>query len=197
MALNTMNKAIFIDKDGTLVENVPYNNNPANIRLLPKSGEGLRLFKQAGFKLVVVTNQAGIAKGLLTKKDVLISKRKIDALLKFYGVFLDGFYFCPHYVEGAVVEYAFQCFCRKPFPGMLYKAASELSIDLHQSYMIGDICTDIEAGKAAGCNTVFINNPFAKEKPDPDFFADNLFSAASAILDNLSTKNRSDIYATV
>ena len=145
-------QAIFLDKDGTLVENVPYNVNPGLLQLSWHAGPGLQLFKQLGYALIVVSNQSGIAKGLFTEAALGIIEHRLAELLAQYGVKLDGFYYCPHSQDGAIERYAVPCTCRKPLPGMLYRAAYEHRIDLARSWMIGDILDDIEAGRRAGCH---------------------------------------------
>ncbi|NEX60371.1 D-glycero-alpha-D-manno-heptose-1,7-bisphosphate 7-phosphatase [Noviherbaspirillum galbum] len=151
-------RAIFLDKDGTLVENVPYNVNPALIRLSWNAGPALQIFKSLGYKLIVVSNQSGIAKGLFTENALQPVEHRLAERLVQYGVTLDGFYYCPHSPDGVIGRYAISCTCRKPMPGMLLRAAKEHGIDLSQSWMIGDILHDVEAGRRAGCRTVLIDN---------------------------------------
>lgn len=151
-------KAVFLDKDGTLIEDVPFNVDPELIRLTEGALEGLRLMQEAGFKLIVVTNQSGIARGFF-EENALHAVR--DRLRKFFAsanVTLADFYYCPHHPEGEVDQYAVDCYCRKPHPGMLERAALEHEIDLSESWLVGDILNDIEAGNRAGCRTVLLNN---------------------------------------
>jgi D-glycero-D-manno-heptose 1,7-bisphosphate phosphatase len=157
---SAMQKAIFIDKDGTLIHDVPYNVNPELITLSDGAGEALRRFKMAGYLLVVISNQAGIAKGLFEEAALEGVQRRLGELLAAYDVALDGFYYCPHLAEGSVALYARTCDCRKPKPGMLLKAARDLNIDLKQSWMIGDIAADSEAGRRAGCRTILIEKSY-------------------------------------
>ena len=151
-------RAIFLDKDGTLVENVPHNVNPALIELTWQAGIGLQRLRQMGYALIVVTNQPGVAKGLFTECALGPVEHRLGERLAQYGVTLDGFYYCPHSPDGVVSRYAISCTCRKPMPGMLLRAAHEHGIDLSQSWMIGDILHDVEAGRRAGCRTVLIDN---------------------------------------
>jgi len=151
-------RAIFLDKDGTLVENVPYNIDPALVELTWQAGQGLQILRQLGYALFVVTNQAGVAKGLFTECALGPVEHRIAEQLAQYGVTLDGFYYCPHSPDGVVSRYAIPCTCRKPMPGMLLRAARDHGVDLWQSWMIGDILHDIEAGRRAGCRTVLIDN---------------------------------------
>ncbi|OWW19782.1 D-glycero-alpha-D-manno-heptose-1,7-bisphosphate 7-phosphatase [Noviherbaspirillum denitrificans] len=179
-------RAIFLDKDGTLVENVPYNVNPALIELTWQAGQGLQLLKQLGYALIVVTNQPGVARGLFTEGALGPVEHRIAERLAQYGVTLDGFYYCPHSPDGVVGRYAIRCTCRKPMPGMLLRAAREHGIELAQSWMIGDILHDVEAGRRAGCRTVLIDNGNETEWKlsslrAPHFTAPDLHAAASLI----------------
>lgn len=179
-------KAIFIDKDGTLIPNIPYNVNPEKISIDKETIEGLRLLKEEGFLLIVISNQSGIAKGYFEEKDLEQVWNKISALLQLHNLNFDAFYYCPHEPNGTVERYAIQCDCRKPLPGMILKAASELNIDLTQSWMIGDILNDMEAGKRAGCSTILIDKGNEtewrlNEIRTPDFIAGNFLKAAAHI----------------
>jgi D,D-heptose 1,7-bisphosphate phosphatase len=150
--------AIFLDKDGTLIEDVPYNVDPARIRLYPDVPEALRRFRAAGYRLIVISNQAGVARGYFEENALEGVRETLNRLLSAEGVPLDGFYYCPHHPEGTVAAYSVACDCRKPKPGMILQAAREQGIDLSGSWMIGDILNDVEAGNAAGCRTVLIDN---------------------------------------
>jgi len=153
-----MNKAVFIDKDGTLIHDVPYNVNPTHIRLQDGAGPCLKNLKDRGYKLVVISNQSGVAHGYFDEQSLTPVWETLQTLLSPYAVTLDGFYYCPHHPRGTVIPYATPCTCRKPMPGMLLKAAEELDITLSASWMVGDILDDIEAGNKAGCRTILINN---------------------------------------
>jgi D,D-heptose 1,7-bisphosphate phosphatase len=180
--------AIFLDKDGTLVKDIPYNADPDKIFLEQGVAEGLRLLKAAGFRLVVVSNQSGIARGYFYEKDFGNVIQKLgELLLVEAGVALSGFYYCPHHPDGSVAGYAVDCSCRKPRPGLLIAAAQEQEIALEDSWMIGDILNDVEAGRRAGCHTVLILNGNETEWTQgplrtPDFTAGNMEEAARTIL---------------
>lgn len=179
-------RAIFLDKDGTLIKDVPYNIDPALIELSDRAGDGLRLFRQLGYRLFVVTNQSGIAQGFFTEAALLPMQRRLAQLLREQQTLLDGFYYCPHLPHGSVAQYAVDCNCRKPMPGMLWCAAREHHIDLSASWMIGDILHDIEAGNRAGCKTVLIDNGNETEWElsvlrTPDIVVPDLHAAALAI----------------
>jgi D-glycero-D-manno-heptose 1,7-bisphosphate phosphatase len=145
-----MNKAIFIDKDGTLIPDIPYNVDPDKITLADNAVEGLQLLKAAGHMLIIVSNQSGVERGYFKEEALIKVKAKINALLATQGLILDGFYYCPHYVT--------KCDCRKPLPGLILNAAREHNIDIKSSWMIGDILNDVEAGNRAGCKTVLIDS---------------------------------------
>ncbi|MES2538219.1 MAG: HAD family hydrolase [Pseudomonadota bacterium] len=151
-------RAIFLDKDGTLVEDVPYNVDPARVRLSPTAGAALRDFRRQGFLLFVITNQPGIARGFYDERALETVRQRLSELLAAEGIVLDGFYFCPHHPDGSIARHAIGCDCRKPRPGMILRAAGQHGIDLSQSWMIGDILDDVEAGNRAGCRTVLIDN---------------------------------------
>lgn len=150
-------KAVFLDKDGTLVENVPYNCDPRKIRLTAGSAPGLRRLGEAGYLLIVVTNQPGVARGFFPEKALLAVERRVGELMSGAGAALAGFYYCPHSPDGKG-RYRQICSCRKPEPGLLLRASIELDIDLTRSWFVGDILDDVEAGRRAGCKTILIAN---------------------------------------
>ncbi len=178
-------KAIFLDKDGTLLENVPYNVDPEQVRLLPGAVEGLLQLQSAGYRLVVVSNQSGVARGMFPEQALVAVEQRLRNLLSAAGVNLDRCYFCPHHPTGAVLDYAIECDCRKPRPGLLIRAARELSLDLAQCWMIGDSPSDVEAGQRAGCRTLFIadpREPLPPGMPQPNAMVANLIEAARHVL---------------
>ena len=149
--------AIFLDRDGTLVYPRHYPSRPEELQLYQGIGAGLRRLQRAGFKLVVITNQSGIARGLFGVRDLERMHRHLRAALARQDVRLDGIYYCPHHPEGVLPALAVRCDCRKPRPGMLLRAADELALDLERSWIVGDILDDIEAGKRAGCRGVLVD----------------------------------------
>ena len=150
--------AVFLDKDGTLVEDVPYNVDPARIRLMPGSIEGLQALHAAGFLLVVISNQSGVARGYFAESALPRVVEHLRKLLMDAAVPLAGFYYCPHHPEGIVRAYTHECSCRKPAPGLILQAAEELQVDLARSWFVGDILNDVEAGRRAGCRTILLDN---------------------------------------
>lgn len=151
-------KAIFLDKDDTLIPDVPYNVNPGLITLQDGVIEGLKLLKEKEYIFAVISNQAGVARGYFKYEDLKNVQQKLDDLLNGEDLQIEGYYFCPHHPQGKLPEYTINCNCRKPAPGMILQAAKELNIDKESSWMIGDILNDVEAGNKAGCKTVLLNN---------------------------------------
>lgn len=182
-----MKRAIFLDKDGTLIEDVPYNCDVRLIHLMPHVREGLRRLHAAGYALIVVSNQPGLAHGLFSTEALGRVEAKIRDLLEAECVRLDGFYYCPHHPEGRVPAYAKACDCRKPSPGLLMQAAIDCAVNLTVSWMIGDILHDVEAGHRAGCRTILIDNGHETEwhlgaHRWPHYVARDLDSAADIVL---------------
>jgi histidinol-phosphate phosphatase family protein len=179
--------AVFLDKDGTLVEDVPFNVDPQKIVLGPGAARGLAALHAAGYRLVVVSNQSGVARGYFAEEALGGVRRRLGELLGACGVPLAGFYYCPHHPGGAVPAYAVACGCRKPAPGLVLRAAAELGLDLARSWLVGDILDDVEAGRRAGCRTVLIDNGHETEwrrSPErrPHRVAADLDGAARLIL---------------
>lgn len=179
--------AIFFDKDGTLLEDVPYNVAPECIRLAPKAEQALAALAGTNARLFIVTNQPGIALGYFSRSALTEVEATLSRIFQQNGVHLSGFYYCPHHPDGTVAPYARHCNCRKPAPGLLLKAAAEHGIDLRRSWMIGDILNDIEAGRRAGCRTILIDNGNETEwqlSPlrKPDYVAVDIEQAAHHIL---------------
>ena len=180
-------KAVFLDKDGTLIDDLPYNVNPALIRLSTGALEALRSLQDSGYRLLIVTNQSGVARGYFGEDQLQQVEARLRELLSSAGVFLTGFYYCPHYPDGEVSQYAVECTCRKPQPGMIYKAALEHQLDLEDAWLVGDILNDIEAGNRAGCRTVLVDNGHEMEWHmtsirQPAFIVRNLLEAAYVIV---------------
>jgi D-glycero-D-manno-heptose 1,7-bisphosphate phosphatase len=182
-----MNKAIFIDKDGTLIKDVPYNVDPSLVVLEPNAANALELLKRNNYKLIVISNQSGVAQGYFKEAELENVKARIQELLKENDVCIDAFYFCPHHPDGREADYSVKCECRKPQPGMILQAAIDYNVDLSQSWMIGDILNDVEAGNKASCKTILINNGNETEWKTnevrwPTYIVQNLMEAATLIL---------------
>lgn len=173
------NRAVFLDRDGTIVEDVGYLRRIEDIRILPGAPEALRKLRQAGFLLLVVTNQSAIARGWLTEEAVVEIQRQISRLLESEGADIDAFYYCPHLPGGTVKRYACTCRCRKPEPGLLEGAAREWNVSPDRSYAVGDSERDVEAGRRAGCSTILIGG---STSTSADMVAADLREAADLIL---------------
>ncbi|WP_367153831.1 D-glycero-alpha-D-manno-heptose-1,7-bisphosphate 7-phosphatase [Methylibium sp.] len=186
-ALRARRPAVFIDKDGTLVEDVPYNVDPALVRFAPHALAGLALLARAGFALVVVTNQPGLALGRFSS-DAFEQLRRalVRRVFDEAGVVLCGVHACPHapHASGRPV-----CACRKPMPGLLREAALEHELDLTRSWMVGDILDDVEAGRRAGCRSVLLdvgNETLWEHGPlrEPQHCVGDLLEAAHRIVES-------------
>jgi D-glycero-D-manno-heptose 1,7-bisphosphate phosphatase len=179
--------AVFLDKDGTLINDVPYNVDPSLVELAAGAAEGAALLSAAGYALVVVSNQSGVARGLFPEAAIAAVEARIRELLAECDVPLAGFYYCPHHPQATIDQYRADCECRKPAPGMLMRAAGELGFDLTHSWMIGDILDDVEAGHRAGCRSILIDNGHEtlwqwNPRRHPDFVVRDLSAAARTIL---------------
>jgi histidinol-phosphate phosphatase family protein len=150
--------AIFLDRDGTLLEDVPYNVDPSRMRLAPGATRALPVLAQLGAALFVISNQSGVALGKFAIEALGPVETRLRELCKSHGATLDGVYWCPHHPGGIVKRYGRACACRKPKPGMLRRAAREHGLDLRASWFVGDILDDVEAGCRAGCRTILLDN---------------------------------------
>ncbi len=182
-----MKRAVFIDKDGTLVENVPYNVAPKKMHFAPGVAEGLRFLADLQYDFYVVSNQSGVARGYFGQDALVGVEQQLRSMFDRIDVPLHGFYYCPHHPEGMIPKYAVACSCRKPAPGLLLSAARENGIDLKHSWMIGDILDDVEAGRRAGCRTILVENGNEHEwqlSPlrTPHYVVSNFAQAAHKIL---------------
>ncbi|HEY3227172.1 MAG TPA: HAD family hydrolase [Planctomycetota bacterium] len=148
--------ALFLDRDGTLIEDRHFLDSPDGVKLLPNAVRGLKAWIAAGYVPVIVTNQSGIARGLFAWKRLREIHRRLLDLLKKRGVVVEGIYVCPHLPQGKVRRYAKRCGCRKPKAGLLKRAARDLGLDLPASVSIGDSIRDVEAGRAAGTRTILL-----------------------------------------
>ncbi len=183
--------AVFIDRDGTLSEEVGYVNHPKRLRLLPGSAEAIRLLNEAGLRAVVVTNQSGVARGYFSEDVLQAVNAELVAQLKAAGAFLDGLYVCPHHPTEGKPPYRAACRCRKPEPGLLHRAAEELRLDLEDSYMVGDKISDVETGSRAGMTSILVLTGYGRGESEyrrpswpcmPDHVADDLLDAVRWIL---------------
>lgn len=188
-------RAVFLDKDGTLIVDVPYNVDPEQIRLTEGAIAGLQALHRAGYLLIVVSNQSGVARGFFPAAALRPVEARLRTILDTAGLPLAGFYCCPHHPDGTVTRYAVRCECRKPAAGLIELAAREHQIDLARSWMIGDILHDIEAGRQAGCRTILLDVDHETEwqvtpARVPDAIAPNLQVAAQIILNSDGNADR-------
>ncbi len=176
-------RAVFFDRDGTIVKGVEYLRSPDELALLPSAAEAIKAFNERGYLTIIVTNQSGIARGYFTEERLGEIHHRLLEILSREGARIDAIYYCPHLADGTVEAYSVDCRCRKPKPGMLEKAAREHDIDLAKSIMIGDTPADITAGKAAGCRTVLIKpaeNGFNLPE-NPDLIVEDLMGAVALV----------------
>jgi D,D-heptose 1,7-bisphosphate phosphatase len=188
------NKAIFLDRDDTLIEDPGYINDPDQVKLLEGVPEALKELKTLGFKLVVATNQSAVARGIVTEKVLADIHERLKELLAEKNTFLDEIYYCPYHPDGVVTKYRKESNYRKPNPGMLLEAADDMNIDLNESWCIGNKLSDIEAGLRAGCKTVLVDGPshqkeagppVSSAKVTPDYKAVNMKEAVNIIKKHL------------
>ncbi len=190
-------RAVFLDRDGTLNEEVGFLTEVERFRLFPYTGSAVRRINQAGFLAVVVTNQSGIARGLLTPKLVEETHERLTTEIAAAGGRIDRIYYCPHHPEGSVVPYNIRCDCRKPAPGLLTRAAAELGIELAGSFVVGDRYVDVGAAHEAGARSVLVKTGFGRgewitsqhqKRPQPHHIADNLEMAVEWILNQVQAQ---------
>ena len=178
-------KAVFLDRDGVINEERGYVHTPDQFVLIPGIVDAIRRLSSSGFKVVVVTNQSGIARGLFDIFAVDRLHQHFKELLGAEGVRVDGIYSCPHHPEGKVAEYAIVCDCRKPMPGLLLRAADELCLDLSASYLVGDKLSDIQAGQRAAVKATFLvrtgYRPSAEAIACADYVAQDAYEAITMI----------------
>jgi D-glycero-D-manno-heptose 1,7-bisphosphate phosphatase len=181
--------AVFVDRDGTLIEEVGYLDRPERVSLFPWSIDAIRAFNRAGFRVVLTSNQSGVARGFFTTAVVEAVHAHIASLLAAGGALIDAYYYCPHHPDGKVAEFARACDCRKPGRGLVDRAVREFDIDPHRSFSVGDRWLDVALATAVGARSVLVRTGYgaseeARPQPGlaPDAVVDNLVEAASWIL---------------
>lgn len=186
-------KAVFLDRDGVLIEDVNLLTLRNQVRIYKETPEALKVFNSLGYLLFVVTNQTVVARGLVTEEDVEELNSFIGKMLfEKSGCKIKHFYYCPHHPEATLPQYRIKCECRKPRPGMLLQAAKEYNLNLVSSFMIGDRISDIVAGYKAGCTTILVKTGMHQAKPivsddmdlsvEPDYVCNDLYEASRIIL---------------
>lgn len=191
--------ALFLDRDGTIVEDVGYLNDPDGLVIYEGAFAAVQAIRELGFKTVVVTNQSGLARGLIDENTLNAIHECLRDVFLHQGAPLDAVYYCPHHPEATVQRYRRHCSCRKPEPGLLRRAAEALEIDLARSYLVGDKISDIVAGHRAGCRSILVRTGqgmqsiaeldanAARSGPHnrgiPDYIADDVLKAAEWIVE--------------
>lgn len=193
-----MNRAVFFDRDGTVNVEVGYLSNLNQLRLIPGAGEAIRRLNEAGLKVVLVTNQSGIARGYFSESFVRETHVLLEQMLRKEGAVIDGIYYCPHHPKAGNSHYTMACDCRKPGTGLIDRAARELGIDVKQSFVVGDKWSDVELGQRAGARSILVRSGFAPDDPgnvrplhvsDPDFVAHTITEAADWILQHTAQED--------
>ncbi len=185
------NRVVFLDRDGTICEEVGYLDDVERMKLIPDSGRAVRLLNQRGFRVVVITNQAGVAKGYFPESILKDLHGELERQLREEGAHVDGIYYCPHHPTDGVGPYLRTCNCRKPATGLLERAAFDLSLDLSSAYMIGDHFSDVECGQRIGAETVLLltghgQEALAKKETwprPPSHIAADLYEAVQWLMD--------------
>lgn len=186
--------AIFLDRDGTVTEEVGYVNHIDRAQLFPWSPRAIRMLKSTGLPVIIVTNQSGVGRGYFTEELVRQVHRKIQDELSAEGTKLDAFYYCPHHPTGIIEKYRQDCRCRKPMPGMAEEAAEQFGIDLAASYLVGDTYRDMQTGFNMRARTILLMTGYGRGEHEyhrdrwtrmPDLIAENLLEAAGSIIQEL------------
>ena len=186
-----MNRAVFLDRDGTVTEEVGYLTRLDMLKLIRGAGTAIKRSNEAGYKVVLVTNQSGVARGYFPESLVDEAHSLLRRMLMDDGALLDGIYYCPHHPTAGKEKYAIVCGCRKPETGLLDRAAKDLAIDLKQSFMVGDKWSDVELGHRAGMRSILVRTGFSPDDPgnkrpahvdDPDLTAHDLAEAVQWII---------------
>jgi len=188
------NAAVFFDRDGTINEEVGYLDSMDKLQIIPAAFEAIRLINSSAMKVIVITNQSGVARGIFTEEFVNSVNARIQADLKKQKAVVDGFYYCPHHPTDGRGVYLQKCNCRKPAPGMVLAAAGAFNIDLAQSYLVGDTFRDIQTAKNTGIKAVLVKTGYGNEslqqagsdtvtqENKPDFIAEDILDAVHWIL---------------
>jgi len=178
-----INKAVFLDRDGVITEDPPhYAHRLDQLRIIPGSAQAIRVLNEHHFRVIVISNQSGVARGYYTEDDVKKYNDGVEFLLAKAGAHIDAVYYCPHHPDAIIERYKLDCNCRKPKPGMILDAVQKYSLDIENSFVVGDKWSDIEAGRVAGCKTVLVLTGHGKEEVDKkhglaDYIALDLYDA--------------------
>ena len=188
--------AVFLDRDGTVNVEENYISSPDQLQLIPRTGTAIRELNNLGTRVFIITNQSGVARGYFSEAAVHDIHEALRALLKKEDAFVDDFFYCPHLPCAEVERYNIVCDCRKPKPGMLLQAQHQYTVDLRRSFVVGDRCIDIAAGKAVGAGTVMVSTGYGTQeilncRNQPDFFAHDLLDGVQYIKQTIETQEHS------
>jgi len=194
-----MNRAVFLDRDGTVNVEVGYLSSLDQLRLVDGAGAAIKRMNDAGLLVVLITNQSGVARGYFSEAFVHATHDLLTKMLQEHGAKLDGVYYCPHHPKAGASSYTRDCDCRKPRTGLLDRAARELDIDLKASCMVGDKWSDVELGQRAGMRTVLVKSGFSPDDPgnarpghvrEPDLTAHSIHEAADWVLEHIRAEEQ-------
>ncbi len=188
-----MKRAVFLDRDGTVNEEVGYLSNAADLRLIPGAGAAIKRLNDAGLLVVLVTNQSGIARGYFSEEQLLEIHERLKQMLQQDNARLDAIYYCPHHPTAGNSHLTKECDCRKPGTGLIDLASRDLHIDIGQSYVVGDKWSDVELGQRAGAHSILVRTGYGSDEEgarpshlkDPDFIAHTITEAAEWIIDHV------------
>lgn len=188
--------AVFLDRDGTVNVEENYISSPDQLQLIPRAGTAIRELNKLGTRVFIITNQSGVARGYFSEAAVHDIHEALRALLKKENAFVDDFFYCPHLPGAEVERYNIVCDCRKPKPGMLLQAQHQYTVDLRRSFVVGDRCIDIAAGKAVGAGTVMVSTGYGTQeilncRNQPDFFAHDLLDGVQYIKQTIESQEHS------
>jgi D-glycero-D-manno-heptose 1,7-bisphosphate phosphatase len=182
--VNRAEIGLFIDRDGTINTEVDFLTRPEDLHLIPNAAQAIREANSLGIKVFVITNQSGVARGLMSEDDVRNVHKQLEKLLAQHGARVDAIYYCPHHPEYGSAEYRKECTCRKPKTGMLEQAARDYGVNLRRSFVVGDRCIDMEAGENAGCGTILVLTGYGMTEREEcgahgsvDYVAPDLYAA--------------------
>jgi len=192
----TLLPAILVDRDGTLITEKNFLSDIEQVEVQPGAPDAIKIFNNLRFKVIVVSNQSGVARGYFSEEKVREINKYVQEIFRKSGAIIDDFYFCPHHPQGTLPQYRKDCNCRKPGPGMALKAAREHNLDLKKSVVIGDKVSDIQFGKNIGAKTILVKTGYGEETlrtlanspslPTPDYVATDILDAAHFIQNYLT-----------
>ena len=193
--MNKKRSAVFLDRDGTLIEDIGYLKDEKDLKLIEGASESIRNLNKHNIPAILVTNQSGVARGYFTEDTVKHINQALSSMLKQDNAYLDGIYYCPHHIKGSVEKYTKVCSCRKPNPDLIQQAVEDFKdMDISKSYVIGDKAIDIELARNAGCKGILVKTGYGSKVIDgtydrfikPDYIAQDINDAVNWILQDLN-----------